>query len=516
MNHHTLVLNRPAAFHTAAGRSPQSPRGAAAARYGRETVRPGAARAAWGGTDVLPARPEAETEPVAVEAQDSQGGWTIDRVIEERAIRTLFQPIVHLATKAVVGFEALSRGPEGTDLESPLALLDAAAAAGRLAELDWLCRVLALQAAAASDLPPSLAWFINVEPASLNTPCPDYLLQDFARASANLRVVFEFVERDLDADVTTVLNAADDVRNNAWGVALDDVGAMDSSLALMPLVRPDVVKLDRGLLAEPGGLATTPVVTAVHAYAERRNAVILAEGIETPDEEIIAKSYGAEFGQGYLYGRPGPLPETLPPPFEVVPIRQIVEPVEDMTPFEALSAQIPARHATGSDVSYIDAWFRHTAAAAGHPGLAMANFYDTTWVTEDDLRALKQVISSNALTLITAGDLPDHSGPVLRTRTRPASNPMSREWVLIVLQPHFAAAFAARNKGAWSQDDPHLDFVLTHDRDLVVAAARALLQGIDPGGARWLDGLGDTAERPSDPAPESGRSKPRLLRFRSR
>ncbi len=329
-------------------------------------------------------------------------------------------------------------------------------------------------------------------------------------------MVFEFVERDLDADVTTVLNAADDVRNNAWGVALDDVGAMDSSLALMPLVRPDVVKLDRGLLAEPGGLATTPVVAAVHAYAERRNAVILAEGIETPDEEIIAKSYGAEFGQGYLYGRPGPLPETLPPPFEVVPIRQIVEPVEDMTPFEALSAQIPARHATGSDVSYIDAWFRHTAAAAGHPGLAMANFYDTTWVTEDDLRALKQVISSNALTLITAGDLPDHSGPVLRTRTRPASNPMSREWVLIVLQPHFAAAFAARNKGAWSQDDPHLDFVLTHDRDLVVAAARALLQGIDPGGARWLDGLGDTAERPSDPAPESGRSKPRLLRFRSR
>jgi hypothetical protein len=92
---------------------------------------------------------------------------------------------------------------------------------------------------------------------------------------------------------------------------------------------------------------------------------------------------------------------------------------------------------------------------------------------------------------------------------------MSREWVLIVLQPHFAAAFAGRNKGAWSKDDPHLDFVLTHDRDLVVGAARALLHGIDTAGGRWLEGLGDAAE-PVDPAPESGRGKPRLLRFRSR
>ena len=63
----------------------------------------------------------------------------VDRVINQRLVHTFFQPLVHLADSEVVGFEALSRGPEGTDLENPLALFEAAKEAGRLEELDWLC-----------------------------------------------------------------------------------------------------------------------------------------------------------------------------------------------------------------------------------------------------------------------------------------------------------------------------------------------------------------------------------------
>ena len=76
----------------------------------------------------------------------------IDEIIDAGRIRTLFQPIVELANGAVVGFEALSRGPAGTALESPLALFEAASAAGRVGELDWLCRTKAMQAAARSNL----------------------------------------------------------------------------------------------------------------------------------------------------------------------------------------------------------------------------------------------------------------------------------------------------------------------------------------------------------------------------
>ena len=61
-----------------------------------------------------------------------------------------FQPIVELATRRVVGWEALARGPRGSELEPPDKLFAAARAAGRLDELDWLCQRQALRAAIAA------------------------------------------------------------------------------------------------------------------------------------------------------------------------------------------------------------------------------------------------------------------------------------------------------------------------------------------------------------------------------
>jgi EAL domain-containing protein (putative c-di-GMP-specific phosphodiesterase class I) len=218
-----------------------------------------------------------------------QSVWTIDAVIDARAIRTLFQPVVHLASRTVVGFEALSRGPVGTALESPAVLLEAARQAGRLGELDWLCRVHALQAASASNSDPSLSWFVNVEPAGLAIPCPDHLLPSLAEASTGLRVVLEVVERDEQGHVTNLLRATDTARADSWGVALDHVGTEDASLALLLLLQPDVVKLDMSVVHGTDHRAVAQVTGAVRAYAERTGAVILAEGIETAEHEDLAR-----------------------------------------------------------------------------------------------------------------------------------------------------------------------------------------------------------------------------------
>ena len=51
-------------------------------------------------------------------------------------------------------------------------MIDAARAAGRLGDLDWLARASALDAALASDLPEKLTWFLDVEPAGIETVCP--------------------------------------------------------------------------------------------------------------------------------------------------------------------------------------------------------------------------------------------------------------------------------------------------------------------------------------------------------
>ena len=92
------------------------------------------------------------------------------RVLDERAIQPLFQPLIDLETRHVIGYEALARGPMGSALESPAALFGAAWRAGRVAELDWACRAAAFQAAAAAGLDPSLRLFVNCEPVSLGVP----------------------------------------------------------------------------------------------------------------------------------------------------------------------------------------------------------------------------------------------------------------------------------------------------------------------------------------------------------
>jgi EAL domain-containing protein (putative c-di-GMP-specific phosphodiesterase class I) len=232
----------------------------------------------------------------------------IHQVLDRRAVRPLFQPLVDIATAEVLGYEGLSRGPAGSPWESPAALFAAARQAGRAEELDWICRAEIYRSVLAADLDPTLTWFVNMEPTSSRAACPDDLAPVVRRARDQLRVVTEMTERVLADDPAGLLSAAAACREAGWGVALDDVGADPMSLALMPFVHPDVVKLDMGLLHQPGDPNTARVVAAVAAHAEASNAVVLAEGIETAEHLAIARTMGATVGQGWYFGRPAPLP----------------------------------------------------------------------------------------------------------------------------------------------------------------------------------------------------------------
>ena len=97
------------------------------------------------------------------------------RILDERAVQPLFQPLIDLETRHVLGYEALARGPIGSALESPAALFGAAWRAGRVAELDWTCRAAAFTEAVRGGLVPPVTLFVNADPVSLGVPCPDDL-----------------------------------------------------------------------------------------------------------------------------------------------------------------------------------------------------------------------------------------------------------------------------------------------------------------------------------------------------
>lgn len=449
-------------------------------RDARETV-PEASAPDLAAPGAPPGEARGTADRVRSRAGTGENAWTIDAVIDDRAVRTLFQPVVHLDTGTVVGFEALSRGPAGSELESPAAMIAAARSVGRLGELDWLCRVHSMQAAGDNDLPGGLSWLINVEPAGLAIECPEFLRPSLARARSGLRVVLEVVERDVEGYVTHLLHACDQARRDAWGVALDDVGAEQSSLALLPFLQPDVVKLDMSLVRSVPAESAASITAAVRAYAERTGAVILAEGIETVEQERLARVFGATFGQGYRYGKPGPLPEYLPEPREVIPLRQHPEPLTGATPFETLAELVEPQRADQQTLQHIAEHLEYEASRQDGGCVVLACLQDGGLITPGHRLVFDEFARTKALTVLLADQLPSETRPRYVARSPLPGSRIAAEWMTIVCSPHYTAAFVARRAGRNPETgSDSYDFVYTHNPTGVVAAGRSFLQELLP------------------------------------
>jgi hypothetical protein len=170
-------------------------------------------------------------------------------------------------------------------------------------------------------------------------------------------------------------------------VALDDVGADSRSLALMPLLRPDVIKLDLRLVQEQPGHEVAEIVNAVNAEAERTGATILAEGIENEAHLAVARAMGARLAQGWHFGRPAPLPAAaLPAPSAPVPLAPPAPPAIGVTPYgivEAVRATRPA------DKRLLLAMSRHLEQQArqlGPGAVVMSAFQDASRFTRETRR----------------------------------------------------------------------------------------------------------------------------------
>src|SRR6201993_1058505 len=126
-----------------------------------------------------------------------------ERVLHDRLLRTVFQPVVRVESGAVVGYEGLIRGPAGSILESPDALIKEAYRQNRVEEFDWIARASACRAALAARLAPDDLLFLNIEPVALTSTCPPDLWPDIEEAFGTFRVVLEITERSLDHDPCT-------------------------------------------------------------------------------------------------------------------------------------------------------------------------------------------------------------------------------------------------------------------------------------------------------------------------
>jgi diguanylate cyclase (GGDEF)-like protein/PAS domain S-box-containing protein len=430
----------------------------------------------------------------------------LEGVLSSGAISPVFQPIVDLDTGAVVAYEALARGPEGP-LQSPAALFGAAREADRLAELDEACRAAAFRAAVAQRIFDPVPVFVNVEPSVLDTAPLGDLLAIAEGAPGRLRVVLEITERALATRPAELLATVQRVRSLGWGIALDDVGADAASLAFMPLLRPDVVKLDLSLVQQRPTPAVAEIMNAVNAYAERSGALLLAEGIEDEGHLAMARGLGAALGQGWLFGRPAAdVDPTVGASVLELPEDSVPDCRTLSSPFACLPAGAHLRRAPKRLLVELSKQLEREAMRLGESCIVAATFQHRHHFTPATAQRYRDLVARVGFVCglgeNLTRDVVEASVPGLRAASLVPDDPVHGEWDVVVLSPHFSAALLARDLGDTGPDmDRTFEYALTYQRDAVVEAAHGLLSRVAPrlpvGAARGL------AQEPSgaDPGP---------------
>jgi diguanylate cyclase (GGDEF)-like protein len=230
-------------------------------------------------------------------------------VIRRAQIRTLFQPIVEGPSGTAFGVEALSRGPAGSLLESPLALFAAAAEAGSVAALERACLATALKQFAALERECRL--FLNVSPRTiLSWPglAPWLAEQSLAVGIDPQSLVIEVTEHGLTQEAQLAA-AVEPLRAMGCDIAIDDLGAGSSGLKSWSAIRPEFVKVDRYFVS---GAEQDPVraeiLRSVVDIGRATGSQIVAEGVENSDQLNLVLELGVDYVQGYFLGRPDESP----------------------------------------------------------------------------------------------------------------------------------------------------------------------------------------------------------------
>ncbi|MCE5981276.1 bifunctional diguanylate cyclase/phosphodiesterase [Pseudomonas sp. LF19] len=230
----------------------------------------------------------------------------LSTILAQSGLHSLFQPIVCLSERRILGYEALSRGPSNSPLHSPINLFAVARQAGRLTELEVACRESACRRFSQQNLEGKL--FLNVSPESLLEP--QYQSGRTLKMLHELgvppsRVVIELTEQTPTDDFQLLFNALHHYRDMGFSIALDDLGAGYSSLRLWSELRPDYVKIDRHFI---DGIHLDAVkrefVGSILQIARASRAQVIAEGIELAEELKVLTEMGVDLVQGYLLGRP--------------------------------------------------------------------------------------------------------------------------------------------------------------------------------------------------------------------
>jgi len=230
------------------------------------------------------------------------------------AIRSFFQPVVDLFTGRTVGFEALARWNRNGTFIGPSAFLEMAEETGLVIPLtervawDAACGLARWQAGREASLG-NLWLAFNVSARHLTTPgfasWVDRLVTEAGLPMS--AIVLELTERTMLQSNSLTNRTLFELRSAGCRIAIDDFGTGYSSLAYLRNLPVDILKIDRTFIeGAPYDRRDRALLGAFVQLAEALDLVVIAEGIETPEQAEVVRAAGCRLAQGYQLARPSP------------------------------------------------------------------------------------------------------------------------------------------------------------------------------------------------------------------
>jgi EAL domain-containing protein (putative c-di-GMP-specific phosphodiesterase class I) len=226
-------------------------------------------------------------------------------IVQNCELWTVFQPIVAISDGRRMGFEGLSRGPRGSELELPVNLFGRAARYGMTEELERACRRRLF-----GDWPvlgQEGRLFVNTVPATvrdtsfLGRGVLDYLGPGLQPSGVTLEITEKHVIDNLNL-YREAMHAFTDL---GFSFAIDDVGAGYSGLETVAVLKPAFLKIDIALVRDVHlKKVSQQVVKAILDMGDGLGATVIAEGIQTKEEADVLLDLGVRWAQGYYFARP--------------------------------------------------------------------------------------------------------------------------------------------------------------------------------------------------------------------
>jgi diguanylate cyclase (GGDEF)-like protein/PAS domain S-box-containing protein len=241
----------------------------------------------------------------------------LQRALERGELRLFYQPAVDLSSGAVVGAEALVRWQHPQrGLLTPDQFLPIAEETGLIVPVGaWVVDEACRRLARWRDRAESSALHLSVNLGARELTHPDAVtsvLGAVRRSGVDPEALtIEVTEGTAMADGDTGFRALRDLSGEGLRVAIDDFGTGYSSLDQLRRMPVDVVKVDRSFVQRMSDDPTDrELVAAVIGMGRALNLLVVAEGIETPEQAATLRELGCGYGQGFLYAKPLP-PEAL-------------------------------------------------------------------------------------------------------------------------------------------------------------------------------------------------------------